>query len=80
MDFQILPTFFQGDPITALIFPAALFFNYVTDFFFFFSFLKVFSLSFLKREKGKKEVDVFGKVRDLKCWNFFLLGHFTVRG
>ena len=57
MDFQILPTFFQGDPTTALIFPAALFFDYVIVFFFFgriFSFL-------LKKRKKEKEVDVLGK-------------------
>lgn len=60
MDFQILPAFFQGDPITALIFPAASFIDYVTGFLFCFV-LNVFSLSFLKREKGIKKLMYLGK-------------------
>lgn len=71
MDFQISPVFFQGDPITALIFPAALFFDYVTGLVLFFK--RIFSF-LLRKIKGEKEVDVFGRVRGLKCWNFSLRG------
>lgn len=72
-DLQILPTFFQGDPNTALIFAVALFFNYIADLFV----LKCIFSFFLRKEEIKAAV--FVKVQGSKCWIFNLLVNFPLR-
>lgn len=73
-DLQILPTFFQGDPNTALIFAVALFFNYIADFLF-----VCFKMYFLFLRKGEIKAAVFVKVQGLKCWIFNSLVNFPLR-
>lgn len=73
-DLQILPSFFQGDANSALIFPAALIFQLHYSIFFK---LKCIFFFFLKKRNEEIKVAVF--VRDLKCWIFNLLVNFALR-